>query len=320
MKCIIYKILLLLSFNVLANDYVTYQTNDNATFKRLAIEQDLPYKETTLIIEQADTVWKQWNSFFGKGEKWVAATDANEIFLWNEWYGAELLVDFDDAVGTEYINHATSCSSGTRISEKNIDLEINDFVYRNVIRLDFHSICDGGGLASVWFAPKVGVIQWLETYPGYSLMAEYYTLISANIDQVDYPLETKLTFSSEFPKPFLSVSTKNLNVETQLINESDLDLTIYYSNGQEFEIELLTMDNISIQKWSDDVRFLLGEHEIILKRGEMRNFGGSLDLQKNDVSLSTGQYKVRMTLLGSLENNIDASQILYSAESIINLR
>lgn len=289
-----------------ANTYLNLKPTDSAVYMN-------GNGQMTYLSLTASNVtgWIKYSEFLGSGERFVWTSPANEaVYLFNqEKRSSEKLVNFADPVGTRYSFTLGACTNGGTLAQKGISMNTAAGTFNNVIRMTFSNNCADAGTGEAWFAPQVGVIKWSTQSIIGPVTQE---LAGAKVGSKTYgiaALQSAMKLSPSFSASHvvLNGTTQQASANIKVTNTGNHDMTLHFASGQEFEISLIDRNHQVLNTWGARVRFIQGEHNVVIAAGKSQDFGGALDLQNLDGNqLSAGQYTLRIELKTSqaTANNI----------------
>lgn len=287
------------SVGAVANTYVNLTPYDTTSFGN-ASGQRVNVNLTGL----SNTGWNRYSEFLGGGERWVWTNASSEaVYIYNEEREvSEQLVNFADPVGRSYSFSLGSCTNGGTLAQKGLTLATPAGVFKNVVRMSFTNTCADAGTIEAWFAPRVGVIKWsTQSFAGPVSFELSNGKVGGRVFGAS-SLQNALKVTATFPRNYfvLGATAEQVGATLQLTNASAQDLVLHFNSGQEFEISLLDPNNIVINTWSANIRFIQGFHDVRIAAGQSRSFGGAMALQNlNGQPLRPGQYTLRIEMKGT---------------------
>ncbi|NVJ60720.1 MAG: hypothetical protein HWE27_10020 [Gammaproteobacteria bacterium] len=280
-----------------ANQFAPMQENDQKILKSNSNEIIME----VLGVDSRDNNWKKYSSYLGQVEQWVrSSSSSNKVY----WYNAnlrktQLLVDFNDAIGTNYDVNIDGCTNMATIADKDFMATTSTGAFPGATLLTFSgSNCADAGLASAVFAPGVGLVS----YSQQSIIGPVKTeLVSAEVAGVNYPLYSGLQVATRIPSGrVLSNVQDSIDVFLDISNWQSEVQTFNFNTSQQFDIEIRDQFGTVVNKWSANKRFLMVETSIEITGGETYRFGGSISLTGFDGQpLDVGSYVVRIVVTGS---------------------
>lgn len=288
-------------------DYRTYHSSHGDTV-------------TTSVTDSQGANWKQYSSFLGHENQWLWVSGDGEQLYWLADSGKrELLLNANDAVGTEYSVTIDGCTNKARVADKHGELTMQSGTYDNAIRLDFSGYCFDAGLKSAWFVPKIGLIKWSQDS---MLGAIDFELGHAKVDGMSIPNQQGIELSGQFPADSLMLDEKDsAEVYLTLLNHSDETVTLDFRSGQTFDIYLHDDDGQLVSKWSHGKMFTQALHSMEIKPGQVERFGDVLPLvDLEGKPLDIGSYQIKIEITGSFASSASSfTSMTLSAESVLHL-
>jgi len=287
-----------------ASDYVDFKKGDVARFENTRLGGAV---ESSLDKESSG--WKHTTNFAGLGPMWIWTSAGNErVYVWSFVLGTyQKLVDFREPVGTKWRIDVEPCNKGeVTLGARNETVATRAGSFRGVMRLDLQTSCADGGVTSIWFAPKVGVIRWSSSSIAGPVTTE---LVSAKIAGVAYPKASGVTVTGKFPSPEQWINKmpvvggprapKSMKLELELKNDTGRDLSYSFLSSQRYEITIYDATNRMVKRWSENKRFAMAQKVDVLKAGENWTFRDSIDLRGATGDLAEGDYVVVIEMTSS---------------------
>lgn len=279
-----------------ANTYLNLKPTDSAVYMN-------GNGQMTYLSLTASNVtgWIKYSEFLGAGERFVWTSTANEaVYLFNQDTStSEKLVNFADPVGTRYTFNLGNCTKGGTLAQKGITMSTAAGTFNNVIRMTFTNSCADAGTGEAWFAPQMGVIKWSnQSFIG-PVTQE---LAGAKVGSKMYGITAlqsamKVTPSFSASHVVMNGTAQQATANIKVTNTGNHAMTLHFASGQEFEISLIDRNNQVLNTWGARVRFIQGEHDVVIGAGKSQDFGGVLALQNLDGNqLAAGQYTLRIEL------------------------
>lgn len=267
--------------------------------------------QTDRVVDSYLDRWKLHSAFGGFGERWVLTYPSNQkLYICNSYNQINLIADFCDPVGTEYIVMINPCNRGkSRIAEKNLTVTVPAGTFENVIRVDFFDLnCADAGVTSHYYAPGVGLIKWK-----YLTIAgpQYYEFTQGTVNGVSYPRKgievsaytDKYTYYANLMPPVdPDAPAPKVYVELQVKNCTEEDIKITYNSSCKFDILVRDSDGNVVYRYLDHVNCLQVVLHTILKSGTSFTVGGYVPLEDNITGelLPQGNYTVEILTTGSV--------------------
>ncbi|WP_196140395.1 BsuPI-related putative proteinase inhibitor [Aliikangiella sp. G2MR2-5] len=293
-----------------ASEYLPMSVNDHKVFK---------VNEREIVVEVTDFSgdnWKKYSNYMGRSEQWIwSSKDSQKIFWYNNEGGAQLLVDFNHAVGTEYLVDIDGCTNSARIEDKQYQAVTEAGTFDNSILLVFNGDCYDAGLASAAFAPGIGLVAYAQQ----SIIGPVTTeMVRAQVDGISYPLFDGIEVSSQFPSGrTLSNVQEYVSAYLTITNYSKEKEVFNFNTSQQFDIEIHDINGEVVNKWSADRRFMTALTSVEILPGASHKFGGQIKLvDVNGKALQVGSYTIRVELKGSNQPVSSAFEAIpFAAES-----
>ncbi|TQV88394.1 BsuPI-related putative proteinase inhibitor [Aliikangiella coralliicola] len=297
------------SFASWSNDYVPHNESDYSTFKN-------SYNQTTTleVKEQYGSHWKKYSNYLGKESQWIwSSQNSQQVYWFSDSGVAELLVDFDDPVGTEYQVSIDACSDTAKLVNKRSLLSTPAGHFSDVSMLTFSGACADAGLLNAWFVPKVGLVQWQEQSIAGPVT---FSLVDAKINGIQYPVMRGLQISSQMESGSFNLNKKDrVAAFIDLTNPTSNAFDLTFNSGQRFDIELYNEHGEMVNCWSDNRVFIQMMQTISLNPGETQRFGDYIELRDfSGERLDEGAYKLRIEVKGYSQNTVNAKAIMYAVE------
>lgn len=252
------------------------------------------------VVDSYGANWKQYSSFLGVKNAWLwLSSDGAELYWRNSADTLDLMVNFDDPVGTYYPVRVEQCTDSSTIGKKGIQITTSAGSFKEVIRLDFSGHCADAGLQHAWFAPKVGVIKWSHS----SIQGPVaFELQHAKVDGMTLPNQQGLELTSQFPSQAVMLNEQDsVEAYITLINHSDETMTIDFNSGQTFDIYLYDDQDQLMTQWSADRMFTQALQSMEIKAGTAERFGGEVALVNQEGQpLDIGTYRLKVEIKGDL--------------------
>ncbi len=298
----------LTSCATLANSFITLSETDHKTFakpdgSRITVE----------IVDTYGSNWKKFSSYLGKDNQWIWTSENSEQIGWYTSEGrSELLVDFNDSVGTSYNVSVDDCVSQATITSKNVSVSSVAGQFSDAVELSFSGHCADVGLSTAIFAPEIGLVKYAEQ----SIAGPVWTqLVDATIAGVEYPKFHGIEVIAQFPAgQILTNQQDSISAFLTLKNHTASSQTFTFNSSKLFDIELLNSQGEIVNRWSANKRFLMAIQEIDIAAGDSKTFGGEVslkDFQGN--TLDVGTYTIRIELAGSNKPGASAFTTTYFA-------
>lgn len=276
-----------------ASDYFPHKDSDVSHFQNSYLQQS-----DIEIVATSGTNWKKYSSFLEQQNQWVWTNNySNKVYWLSEEGYAELLVDFDDAVGTQYPVNVDGCTDLVEIQNKNKTLTTPAGKFEKVVQLVFIGHCRDGGLLNAWFVEGVGLIKWQsQSIAG---PVDYY-LTDATIGDANYPVIEGLQISSEIESGLFNLNQKAFaSAYMTIVNKNQTAIDLTFNSGQKFEIEILNEGGTVVNRWSDKRMFTEAIETLSILPSEKIRLGGAIELKNfNNFSLHNGDYRLRIMLKG----------------------
>lgn len=102
-----------------------------------------------------------------------------------------------------------------------------------------------------------------------------------------------------------------INVRMTITNDSNRDIVLRFSSGQQFDITLRNADGDEIRRWSDGMMFMQMLNETVMSPNGSETFAGDLLLlDRQEQPLPIGSYFLEFELKGSPAPEASAFQPL----------
>ncbi|MGX5172532.1 BsuPI-related putative proteinase inhibitor [Aliikangiella sp. IMCC44653] len=282
------------SFAINANDYLPHSSNDYSVFENQYQQQ--------VKVEVNDTYgenWRRFSHFLGKSNQWIATSSFNQRVVWYSDTGeSQLLVDFNDAVGTEYQVDIDECVSKATLVEKAAVVSTKASRFNDAVKLTFQSSqCADVGLLSAHFVAGVGLVQWqTQSIAG----PVTYALQSSKIGDMQLPQSQGLQIKANVDSGPIDLTQKqSINAYLVVTNPSNHPVELTFNSGQRFEIEIFNSAAEKVAQWSFDKMFTEAIDVISIAPKSEKMFGDVMPLKDfNGRWLAAGNYKVKVTLTG----------------------
>ncbi|MGI5307928.1 BsuPI-related putative proteinase inhibitor [Rheinheimera sp. WS51] len=277
-----------------ANDYLVHNVNDVSTYAQNTS------KTESRVVASNNNNWKKYSDFLGNNNQWVWTGNSNQIWLYNESKDINYkFVDLNAAIGTEANISFDTCTTKSKVTNKNLSFTSNFGVLNNVVEVSFSGPCADAGLTVAYFAPGFGVVSY-----SHSTIAgpQTFQLESANIGGISYNNKaTGISVSMNYPRNKVILDEQaSLNTFMTIKNNSDSDYSLNFQTSQTFNIEIFDNTNQMIYSWAENKRFLQRITTIVIPAGAEHTFGTKLLLQEIPSGLlDVGTYSVKLTLTGS---------------------
>ena len=290
-------LLLSTSFASSSNDYFPHNDNDISRFKN-NYEQKTDIQVTALYGSN----WKQYSNYLGQQDQWIWTSDNSQQVYWlNNNGDVDLLIDFDDPIGTEYSVDIDGCTDYAKLQNKQTPLNTALAHFERVLQIEFTGHCRDGGLLSASFVEGVGLVQWQTQSIAGPVSHDLY---NASIQGVDYPKLHGLQVSTQMDSGLFDLNKKTHAAAFILIqnnNESDINLT--FNSGQKFEIEILDEQSNIVNRWSNNRLFTEAIQTVSIAPNTSMKFGDFMPLTNiNGSPLHFGNYRLRIKLKGRDDN------------------
>ncbi|MGA1874135.1 MAG: BsuPI-related putative proteinase inhibitor [bacterium] len=107
--------------------------------------------------------WRYWTEFAGFGSLWVWTCTSNEYLYLYTNGRTQLFANFNAAVGSRWYIDAGECNGKiyATLAARNETVAVPAGTFQGCIRIDLKTSCTDGGVESIWFAPKAGVVKWI---------------------------------------------------------------------------------------------------------------------------------------------------------------
>lgn len=281
------------SLVVSASGYFPHRDSDISHFENSHLQQS-----SIEVVATSGANWKKYSTFLEQENQWVWSSDYSNRIYWlsSEGY-AELLVDFDDPVGTQYRTNVDGCSDVVELTSKNKIVSTPAGQFNDVVQLSFRGYCRDSGLMTASFVQGVGLVKWRSL----SIAGEVESfLTTAVIDNVSYPIIEGLQISSEIESGLFNLNQKRYaSAYFNLENKSQSAVDITFNSGQKFDIEIVNEYGNVVNRWSHKRMFTEAIETLAIAAGESLKLGGYVELKTFDgFSLHNGNYHLRVILTG----------------------
>ncbi|WP_223669641.1 BsuPI-related putative proteinase inhibitor [Kangiella shandongensis] len=303
--------LLLASQMAVAAPYIMVSPDDYQSFK-----SSHNTSITSSIIDAKGAHWKQYSNFLGKKNAWLwVSSDGQQLYWKNDDGSKQLLVDFDDTIGTKYDVQIGGCTHSATLAQKGGTVTSSAGQFEDAVQLSFSGYCFDEGLESAWFVPQIGLVRWNQD----SILGSVaFELQHAKVDGMTVPNHKGLELTAQFPsEPIIGGQQSTVEAYITLRNHSERTVSLDFRSGQTFDIYLYDEHDQLVQQWSRDRMFTQALQTIDIQPGEVKRFGDEVELiDQNGKPLDIGTYRLKVEIVGSYSPEASAfSQQHLSAEA-----
>ncbi|WP_144392350.1 BsuPI-related putative proteinase inhibitor [Pleionea sediminis] len=291
-------VIVLASSATFANDFFNFSESDSKTFS-----SENGVESTVQVIDTSGN-WKKFNQYLGKENQWIWSTSNSQVLGWYSENGdRQVLVNFEDTIGTTYNVDIDNCINQATIASKGQTVVTLAGTFSDTVELTFSGdrSCAAAGISSAIFARGIGLVSYSRPIYG-NIAFETTRLTSAIIDDVEYPIFNGIEVSAKFPAGrVLNNHIDKVSAYLTIENKSDSAQAFTFNSSKLFDIVIFDSNGVEVNRWSANKRFLMALQNVEIAAGESRTFGGDISLVNINTgrSLDVGSYTIRIELAGT---------------------
>jgi hypothetical protein len=225
-------------------------------------------------------------SYFGR-DVLLREDPTGNVVVYDRASGAESpWVSLGLPVDASFPSGVDPCSPQGRIVSRTDSIGVPLGAFTNVIQAKFDLSCADAGVTAQYYAPNVGLIRQDQTsFAGPVVYRLIYYRVGERTATVP---EVSFTVALDSP---VYVPGNLLAARMTLRNSGTDGVTLHFTSGQSFDLQLLNDKGESVYTWSSDKSFVTVVRDEVLAPGEL-TYGATVSLD----GLPAGHYAMRAYL------------------------